>query len=302
VLGGIALLVVGVIVLAGLHLFAGKQRMVVFFKQSVNGLLVGSAVKFKGIEIGKVIDIRINLPKEQQPPGEVRIPVIIEIDRRQLKEKGAPINFDNPEAISSLIKDGLRAQLETDNLLTNVRFVALDMKPETPIDLVSDPTAQYPELPSLLSSDEEVRQKVTDIVSNLARVDFAGLVESAKEVTEGAKAVVTSPDLLRAIQRLDLLTANLNVAAVELSRTANELGPQGTVGRSLAAASKNAELLTADSARAANSISLLINPDGAFLGDLEMTLGELHDASRSVHRLADQLSRDPAALIRGGTQ
>lgn len=302
VVGGLALLVVGIILVARMRFFRETKRVVVYFRQSVNGLRIGAAVKFKGIEIGTVQDIRLNLSKVRREPDRIHIPVVLEIDQDRLHAEGSYVDLNDPTVFPSMVAEGLRAQLDTDSLLTGLRYVSLDMRPGTPIELVADPTVSYPEIPSLPSADEELRQKAITLISNLSRADFEGLVRSARGLTEGARAVVTDPELLRAVRRLDRLTADLDGTVVELGRTAETFGPKGPIGRNLTSASKNAETLSANGADTAIALRQLVQPDGAFLTDLEGTLTELHGAARSLHRLTDQLSRDPGALLRGGPQ
>ena len=57
-----------------------------YFDNSVNGLRVGAPVKFKGVEIGSVKDIRLQLEKGAEVN---KIPVIIEIDLEKLTLRGA---------------------------------------------------------------------------------------------------------------------------------------------------------------------------------------------------------------------
>ncbi|HEY2105007.1 MAG TPA: hypothetical protein VGH29_04445, partial [Candidatus Binataceae bacterium] len=47
------------------------------------------------------------------------------------------------------------------------------------------------------------------------------------------------------------------------------------------------------------SAQLILSPGSPMTHKLDATLGELTDASRSIHDLADYLQRNPSALIRG---
>src|ERR1043166_5860308 len=81
VVAAVALAVVGVIVFGSGRFFRRTEKCVIYFKRSVNGLRVGAPVKVKGVEIGAVNRILLRLGSLALQPEDVRIPVIIEIDR-----------------------------------------------------------------------------------------------------------------------------------------------------------------------------------------------------------------------------
>jgi paraquat-inducible protein B len=57
VLGALGLLVAAILILGSGKLFLHSRDFVLYFNGSVNGLRVGAAVKYKGVEIGSVNDI-----------------------------------------------------------------------------------------------------------------------------------------------------------------------------------------------------------------------------------------------------
>ncbi|HTR50003.1 MAG TPA: hypothetical protein VMJ10_04790, partial [Kofleriaceae bacterium] len=52
----------------------------------------------------------------------------------------------------------------------------------------------------------------------------------------------------------------------------------------------------------ATSARRLVAPEGVLAGEIDATLLEIKTAARSLRRLADQLNRDPGAIVRGGRQ
>ena len=67
VVGAIVLLLVGIFLLGSGELFKKRYRFVCYFEDSVNGLREGSPVKFKGVEIGSVDQIRLPLGPDNPP-------------------------------------------------------------------------------------------------------------------------------------------------------------------------------------------------------------------------------------------
>ena len=67
VLGAILIAIGAVFFFGSADLFAKKQTYVSYFTQSISGLSVGSNVKFKGVNIGKVTQILLGIGGKDQP-------------------------------------------------------------------------------------------------------------------------------------------------------------------------------------------------------------------------------------------
>lgn len=276
-----ALVLIAVMILSGGRLFRHTAHVIVYFDSSVAGLRVGAPVKFRGIEIGTVKDQRISMTGAIRDPQHVPIPVILEIDEDRLSAQGiAGIDLDDANEVRRLVGLGLRAELATESLVTGVRYVELDIKPGTPARLVGD--RRYPEIPSVHSVTETIPDRVDQVLRNLAKVDVAGLAQSMRATVDDADQLVRSPHLARAVASLDKITANLDRAVNQLSTAGQDLGPAIAEARqAVASARKTSDRLS---------------------GQLDTTLRDVGGAARSLRRLADQLGRDPGALLRGGKQ
>src|SRR5437867_4516180 len=109
VVGALALAVIGVAVFGSGRLFRKTQEFVLYFDRSVNGLRVGAPVKFKGVEIGAVTRIELSLSHRLRRPGEVHIPVVIELDADRISEKGGRVQLTQ-EGLDQAAAGGLRGQ------------------------------------------------------------------------------------------------------------------------------------------------------------------------------------------------
>ena len=108
IVGAVVLLVIAVIAFGSGRLFKQSKEFVLYFDNSVNGLRVGAPVKFKGVEIGSVKDIRLQLGKDTQIN---KIPVIIKSSRKT----GSPAAYRHcggrPRGLSSRdYEQGARGQ------------------------------------------------------------------------------------------------------------------------------------------------------------------------------------------------
>jgi len=146
VLAAIALLVGAALVFGSFTFFEVTRRFVVFFQGSVDGLTQGSAVLFRGVPLGRVVDVGI---RYDPADSSFEIPVIIEI-RPNVIGRYSPPAAPNTKLIEQLINAGLRARLESASLVTGQQVVQLNFFPGTPIRLEKTdlPYDQIPTVPS----------------------------------------------------------------------------------------------------------------------------------------------------------
>jgi paraquat-inducible protein B len=274
VVAALALLVVSVLGLSVGRAFRTRAPVIVYFEDSVGGLNVGAPVRFRGIEIGSVKDVRIDITGVAIDPHQVRIPVLLEIDEDRLRSQGAKlVDLRDRKVVQRLIDLGVRAKLASESLVGGARYVELDVIPDTPAQLVHDP--RYPELPSIRSATEAIPDRLQALLKKLEAIDIAGLTDSLRTTVDDADQLLRSEHLARAEARLDAITDELQQTVSHLDAAARELAPTITSVRGT-------------SERLSDRI--------------ETTLRELSEAVRSLRRLADQLSRDPGAILRGGKQ
>jgi len=280
VVTALALVVITVLILSGGRLFRHTARVIVYFDSSVAGLRVGGPVKFHGIDVGTVKDLRINMTGAVRDPQHVRIPALLEIDEGRLSSQGVAIDLDDRKQVEQLVRLGLRAELATESLVTGVRYVELEIKPGAPARLVHD--RRYPEIPSLPSLTETLPDKVDQILTKLADLDVAGLARSMRATIDDADELVRSPHLARAVASLDKITADLDRTVNQFATAAQDLRPAiAEMKDTVTSAHKTSERLS---------------------GQLDTTLRDVGGAARSLRRLADQLGRDPGSILRGGKQ
>jgi ABC-type transporter Mla subunit MlaD len=163
-------------------------------------------------------------------------------------------------------------------MVRGIRYVALDIKPNTPANLVGEDTLGYPEIPSVRGKLSNTESEAASFLEKLSKVDVADAVQSFKNVADDAHELLGSPHVKRAVTNLDDVTTKLNRVATEIEATTRELKP-----------------IVAGTAR-------LMAPEGTIVTKLDATLEEVAASARALRRLADQLSRDPGSIVRGGRQ
>lgn len=315
VIGAVALIVIAILVFGSGRLFRQTRDFVLYFDNSVNGLRVGAPVKFKGVEVGSVKDIRLQLEKGAEVN---KIPVIIEIDLEKLTSRGATLDITvNREVFRKAIVDrGLRGQLEMESLVTGLLYVALDFLPGTPINLVQRTNGdyKYPEIPTLPTSLEQAKDAVTRILSKLEEIDFKALIASLESTVDGIKRTVNSPDLELTIRSLKQTMPKVDEAVVNIRNLAGTMDDKVKIlADDLQHTSADARLAlkqagdalkqteeTMKRAEAAvANIETLSDLDSPVNYELVKGLRDVSTAARSLRALTDYLERNPRAPIFG---
>jgi len=302
VLGAIALMVVAVIVLGSGRLFEKRYAYVLFFQGNVNGLRVGAAVKFKGVEVGLVTRILLNIKGQTQAlESGIRIPVIIELPERRLLGEGAS-DVEDPNIMTNMINRGLRGQLSMESFVTGVLYVDLDFHPGTPIKLVLPPgtNTPYQEIPTVPTPLEQAQSAATMLIAQLEEVDFQKLSETVRQTFQSISGLVTSPQLKAAVENLARTEESINQAALGIRQTTLKLDKEiGPLTTSLLASSQAASIALNQARATLASIQDSFGPDSPLVYQTGKTMQDLDDAARSAKQLAEFLQRNPSALVRG---
>ncbi len=269
--------------------FASKVRFVMFFEDSVRGLSIGAPVEFKGIKVGSVIDLRLEYDERK---SAFRIPVVVELEPERVMDRGERLKKAPREVFQALVRRGMRARLQTGNLLTGQLFVDLDMQPKTPIRLVSAGRME-PELPTVQGKFEQVTVSLTGILDKLDGIDFAGISTELKGTLKGANAIANGPKLDASLTDLAASLASMKDILRKVDARTEPITEN--LEQALAAAKA-----TLEKARSTMAVADgVLAPDSPLQGNVIKLTQELAATARSVKSLVDMLESDPQSLIFG---
>jgi paraquat-inducible protein B len=244
------------------------------FDGSVRGLHAGAPVEFRGIRVGSVTDVRLEIDPAED---SVRIPVTLDIEPQRFGVAGGA-GDERYAVMAALVERGLRAQLKSGNLLTGELLVDLDFHPKSP-PATLDRSGAHPEIPTVPAQLEALEASVTSVLGKLAALPLPALVDDLRRTVQGVDALVTSPDTKQAVAALTQAAVRLEALIGTLDQ---RVGPLFVQAQSTLAA--------ADGMVGANSQTRY---------DLNALLKELTGAARSIRVFADYLERHPEALLRG---
>lgn len=320
VVGAIALIVIALAVFGSGKFLTYRPRAVAFFKGSIQGLSVGSAVNLRGVQIGTVTDIQLRLDLKTMEPV---IPVYMEFDLGHLK-MSSPISeaeLAEQRPLKTAIANGLHARLATQSLVTGQLIIELDLDPNEPRQFAgADPSTI--EIPTSASDIEKVK-------SALLQLPLDQIAASALQLLNDADRLVTSADVSKLVHSLTAATDNLDDL---LASARSDLGPivgdiNATTGASretLAAAQQamtelRTTLSTANqmlgtdvrgmvkaaigalqgAEKALNDANALVAPNSPQRYDIDQTLRNLTAATRSLRMFSEGLERRPNSLVVG---
>ncbi len=288
VLGGLAL-TLGFLLALGGGWFAGdRPRALARFDQDVSGLDTGSAVRLRGVTVGKVASILVQVGGADPRGG---VPVVLEIDPGIAARLGAGEVLGTQEGLDGAIRSGLTAKLRLQSFVTGVLYVDLDY---------AAPRAEAPAkadgltvIPTELSDHVALTQAVGRTLENLSAVDFADLAAKAGKLSDSLRALSDSPEVGQATKDLAAAMASLNRLSAALE---SQTGP---LTGDLRATAEEARRTLGQLGRAADNLGDLAKPGGATRLQLDQSLQDLGEAAQAIKALADYLDRHPEALLRG---
>ena len=291
VLTALALAAAAITFLGGNRLFEQRVRAVVYFTNSVKGLYVGAPVTFRGVPIGQVDAIGI----EVDPNNLVtRVPVQLFIT-------------------SKLVQRGLRARLAQQSLVTGQALIDLDFDPKSPLALHGDPESRSVEIPVVKGAFDDLVAQISelplkDTVGDLRRTlgELQQTSVAAQKVMKQAgedwrQASLAAQEIMRNTDR------TLQSVGQQANGTLQSVQRLSDTTNNLVAATQPDVALTLASARdAARSVEVsmqsfaeLSAPGSAPREDLESTLRDLSLTARSLRQVAELLENQPNALIFG---
>ena len=312
VIAALAMTVVGVLWLSGNNLFRKQQEAMIFYKGNVTGLYVGAPVGFRGVTIGQVEEIGIEVDRDTL---KALVPVRVRLQADAFRfngSKGTPLD------LPALVQRGLRARLVAQSFVTGQKSIELDFVPNTPSTLIGN--SDKPEIPALAErfgalidqvaelplreTVQDIRDTVKELRGTLISVQHA--LDAAQTLlattsTEFAQAGAGSRVMLKAAaEAIRLVEANSAATLASITQLSEAtrstvLAAQPDLQRTLAGTREAAE-----SARLAmNRVAEMTAPSASLRGDLDAAMRDLSQAARGLRDWSELLEEKPNAIIFG---
>jgi paraquat-inducible protein B len=206
------------------------QTYELVFKQSVRGLAPGAPVEFRGIPIGEVTGVGARVDAET---FEFSAPVTIVLDPQRLGVKvedlgpGADLATVRRKLIDALVAHGVRAQLQTGNLLTGALFVAFDFFPDAP-PVTLDWSRKPVQLPTAPGELEAIKASAASIIKKIDQLPIKAIgADLQKAIGDLDQALLSARGTLDAgrgtLDNANKLVEPNSVLGVQLGNTLQEV-------------------------------------------------------------------------------
>ncbi len=316
-IGAVALLVAMLFFLGMSDLFVHKAHLATLFGESVQGLAVGSAVKYKGVAVGTVDDIVIQVDDKR-----IRVNMSVELNTfRKSQSPGAL--FRNQEEFDQFLKkeifEGLRCRLEYAGI-TGLRYVELDyyVPPGPPAEKateLNDSSTLF--IPSSPSAFKDIAKSLNTSLERISRIRFEEISDNLVNSLSDINRLLAAPEIRDTLQHLNSMSVNLDRTTGSINRVVTEERLQKIAEQteqSLQAIQMLSDRISADADRAdlpacaaafRDAASVIQEAAAAIASrrqDLAVTMEKLGRALDSLRELTDMLNQDPSALVRGRRQ
>ncbi len=232
----------------------------------VRGLQVSAPVELMGVRVGTVMEIDPYLDLKGK---QARRTIFVELEAEKMLRteardglKGDQLEKAVESRVEDLLARGLRARLETTNLLTGQKIIDLDLMADVkPVKLTS--LDGYPVLPAAPGELEQLGEALTQTLAKLEKLP------------------------------LDRMVRNADQMMVSLDKLAQ------AAGKALPSLLENTHEALDATDEAMRGVDALVSEEGALGTEFYAAVRELQLAARAVRLMAEYLERHPESLLKG---
>ncbi len=282
---GFLLGAIAVIWLGSTRYFKKSYVYVTYFDESVQGLQVDSAVRYRGVDVGRVKQIKV-------APDDRLIEVLMNIYKKEV------------------IRTDTMARLALAGL-SGSAFI--NLAPGTPEELKLSPRPtfplRYPLIPSRPSEIREIESGAGAFMEKLAQLDLKGVSDQLKMTAQSMQRFLTDRRMNAVMANLESTTAKLNVTIGKVEKILAEGKIEGILTQTRDTLVEAHALidrvqnelqnmkLTETAGKANRLVGDLDKRTRAIADQMQTTSQNLQQASETLDRLLKRLYSSPSDII-----
>lgn len=186
------LLVSGIVILGGGNLFTSKDIAIVYFEGSLQGLNVGAPVAYRGITIGEIKEIRLDVDAATY---QITVPVLISLipgkvvkmEGKESKGKSSDINT----FLKTMCDRGLRATLKSQSLLTGKLYIDLAIHENTEA-IYHGKDGKYLEIPTVPSEMQQMARAMQSLDFSELATKFSNTMGALEKMSTSLEKALGS--------------------------------------------------------------------------------------------------------------
>lgn len=290
------MVVVGLALLVGFVLFLTQNRLSrsdvlfeTYIRESVQGLEVGSTVRYRGVAVGRVTEIALAATEYRRPEGEGFAAAF------QLVVVRFAVNLGRVGDVPSTdeaVAQGLRARLASQGI-TGVAYIELDFLDADRYPVQSVPwTPRFAWIPAVPSTVAQVTSAAEMFLRQVQGIDFTGLVGNVNELISDLRRQTDTGDLAVALREASTLMQELRTiaGAADVPGAVAELRATSAAVRGLVDGREVRETVSAMGAAAQDLRRATARLPG--------TIGQLETSLRAARNTTTDVQADLAPLLR----
>ncbi|HYI08515.1 MAG TPA: MlaD family protein [Thermoanaerobaculia bacterium] len=289
-----------------------------FFPGPIGGLVPGTPVQMKGVQVGRVREVRLRYIAQT---ASLETPVVLEIDPRELEfpvtdaTTREELRGTMNTALGQMVQKGMRATLATSLVLPGASAVSLEMvaAPGTGrLVVTNDP----PIIPAAAEGNglAGAMAAITDVANTVRGLPLKEIAGHMRSSAARLDQLMNDPVLDQSLQRLDRSLAEVEKVARTAGNNAdpivkslrNAAESAESTAKTVQTASQNIEPLVQSLRNAASSAEAAAKRAEQLMGtsqkqgyDVAELIKELTRAAEAVRALATYLTENPDAVLKG---
>lgn len=290
------MVVVGLALLVGFVLFLTQNRLgrsdvmfETYIRESVQGLEVGSPVRYRGVAVGRVTEIGLAAAQYRRPEGEAFAAafqlVVVRFAVSLARVGDVPSTNDAVAA-------GLRARLASQGI-TGVAYIELDFLDAERYPVPSLPwTPRFPWIPAVPSTVAQVTSAAEMVLRQIQGIDFVGMVANINDLFLDLRRQTDTGELAVALREAATLMQELRAIAsqTDVPGAVADFRATASAVRGLAEGREVRETLTAMGAAAQDLRRATARLPG--------TIGQLDASLRAARNATTDVQADLAPVLR----
>jgi paraquat-inducible protein B len=298
--------------------FEKSHKVLLYFDKSVNGLQVGSDVRFGGVRIGRVSSISVIIDTEA---NRKIIPVIVELTDKELTNIAGggegSLDFSSKKGVELAVRQGLRAGMKQQSLVTGQLYVEFDIvSGEKGFVYDSKGDEPYPVIPTIATEMDEMIAGISDGLKKINELDLGGLIGEMRDVLENLNTKISDINLTEINENLTEITRdvreitgddklatslkNLDGALIEIRELSNKANKNiDPILEEIKTLTETTRESLKKMEATAEQLSKVTDPRSPLLLNFQNMLHDAETSTRQLRELTNDLKRNPSSLFRG---